>query len=50
MKAKLIRTEKLCDFFVENQVEFSKQLFEEAVNVKGEIEEIHRVGDIDLMI
>ncbi|MFA8438523.1 hypothetical protein [Pueribacillus sp. YX66] len=49
MESKFVKTEKLCDFFIENRLQFQDQLLEEVVNVTGKIDEIDRVGDIDLL-
>lgn len=49
MESKFVKTEKLCDFFIENRLQFQDQLLEEVVNVRGKIDEIDRVGDIDLL-
>ena len=37
------------NFLFENQKVFEERLLEEAINVKGKIEEIHRVGNINLL-
>ncbi|MCD8510049.1 MAG: STAS domain-containing protein [Bacillus sp. (in: Bacteria)] len=39
----------LKDFLINNQQSFEKKLLEEAVNVRYKIEEIHRIGNINLL-
>ncbi|PWA10081.1 anti-anti-sigma factor [Pueribacillus theae] len=49
MESRLAKTDTIKNFFIENQSEFSKQLLEEAINVRDKINEIHRIGNIDLI-
>lgn len=49
LESGLVKADNIKDFFVQNRSEFSKQLLNEAINVKDKIDEIHRIGNIDLI-
>ncbi|MDR4890106.1 ATP-binding protein [Fredinandcohnia sp. QZ13] len=48
-KLNLIYKDSIKEFFLENKVYFEEKLLEEAINVKDKIEDIHTVGNINLL-
>lgn len=50
MEDKLSKKESIVDFFIKNRQPFSEELLQEAVNVKERIDEIYRIGEIDLLL
>ncbi|MEH7385987.1 ATP-binding protein [Bacillus sp. JJ1521] len=48
-KLNLLYKDSIKEFFLENKIYFEEKLLEEAINVKDKIQEIHTVGNINLL-
>lgn len=49
LELKYKENESIKDFFLANHREFEAKLLSEAINVRDKIDEIHRIGNIDLL-